>query len=335
DLLARRRAEQAAAALGASSGAFAAPDLAAIDMAREVAALPPEAADYLSVSTPSWGHTPALQPIFTAMPALLAGGRVVWGQLVQANRLMFSHAADGQLGDVVYDPAGRLGPAALQEAARKLFALRRAAGTSLPPQALAIASHLQNDLTRADGLPVPRSIAQSGLLLSSVWFERKHLPTGRLSERFFPLLIRDDAPGRVMLLPARWWPPALSAHWMEAEHAARRAEWEEARAALAGPRNEAQSLALGARLEAIEQYVARGIDEIRVADLCALGQPGFRPDCEPPPREWEWEVDADLQALAETYLTDCERARARGEALPAERARLAYACAHTAQMVAM
>ncbi|MBL8473226.1 MAG: hypothetical protein JNM98_15625 [Rhodocyclaceae bacterium] len=338
--LAWRQQEQVAAAQGTACDPCAALDLGALDIARCMSELPADQYAYAEVDAPAAERAPQFAPLFGALPALLAGGRVVWGHLVLTSRLMFHPGAESHPGFVVYDPAGRLLPAALQVVARRLLALRRTASAvhaEAAPDALAaaITEQLQNELSCAAGLAVPQGISRSGLLLSSIWLERKHLPAERLSARFFPILVSDATPGRVMLLPARWWPEPVLAHWMAAERVARGDDWEHTRAALAAPRSDAHSRALAEALEAIEQYVAHGMTDARIAQLCAQGSAGFTNAVDPPPRAWEWEMDAHLQAAAEVYLGDVARARAHGDALPAERARLVYVCAHMAQMIAL
>lgn len=306
-----------------------------IDIRACVAGLPPGEADYVDVPMPGWAQDDRLRGMFTPIPDLLREGRVVWAHLVQANKALFECGPEGHPGDVIYDPAGRLGPAALGEVAHRLFGLRAQIDelrTASPPQPemLALAEHFENEMTRAVALPVPQQLSPAGLLISSLYFERKHLPTGLLTLPFFPLLISDREPGAVMVLPSRWWPQAVLARWTEVDRERRRAEWEQAWAKLAMARGQDDEQRLQARQAALENYALRGIDDGRIASLTNLGLPGFKPGCTPPPQEWEWQVPMDLAELAELYVDDVERARARRLALPVVPARLAFAARYLA-----
>lgn len=148
-----------------------------------------------------------LQRSFSRYPDLWFGGKVVWGRIVQANNALFSTGDGDSPGEVVYDPTGRLDHDALADPARKLYALK---GTTPTDKALRnFADHLTDERTRACGMPVPESIARFPLLLSTVLFHRKHLPGGKIILPYFPILINDNLPGVVMVLPGRWWPDEM------------------------------------------------------------------------------------------------------------------------------
>ncbi|HLA34882.1 MAG TPA: hypothetical protein VJ001_08460 [Rhodocyclaceae bacterium] len=311
-----------------------------IDIRQCVESLSASETAYLDVPMPGWVHGDELRSLFRRMPTLLRTGRVVWGYLVQANRLLFERGEHGHPGEVLYDPAGKLGPSALKSVAHRLFELRSQlealrAGGPLQPDMLRLAEHFESEIARAFALPVPQQISPDGLLVSTTYFERPHLPFGMLVASFFPLLVSDRYPGEVMVLPSRWWPQALLEMWSDLDRATRRADWEAAWAKLALERNEEDEQYRQARLAAIRGYVAHGIEDARIVELTDLGLPGFKPDCMPPPLEWEWELEGDLSSLAEQYTNDVERARARGQPLIVERARLAFATRYIAQMIGL
>ncbi len=66
-----------------------------------------------------------------------------------------------------------------------------------------------------------------------------------------------------------------------------------------------------------------------------MGRPGFWPGNLQGPIEGEWELDAHLDGLAETYHGDVERMRAQGGPLLVQRARQAFAARYTSQMLVL
>jgi hypothetical protein len=62
---------------------------------------------------------------------------------------------------------------------------------------------------------LPRSITELPLLFSVVLVHRPHLPDGKLSRAFFPVVVNEKYPGAIMVLPSRWWPTWLRELWIE------------------------------------------------------------------------------------------------------------------------
>ncbi|MBL8471807.1 MAG: hypothetical protein KF778_17575 [Rhodocyclaceae bacterium] len=190
----------------------------AIDIARLVAQLPAHERSYPMLEIPPWAEGDPLSGLFDAVPELLHSGRVVWGQVIQINNLMLVGGRDGAPGEIVYDPSGQTSTDDLLEVARALMKMRgniaslRAANPP-EPEALAIAEHLENEYTRAVGMPVPRGLSRHSLLLSTVYFDRRHIPGGILRSGMVPILASEKCPGRVMVLPSRWWPGDLLEVW--------------------------------------------------------------------------------------------------------------------------
>lgn len=122
---------------------------------------------------------------------------------MQANNLLFAPGPDDCPADVLYDTSGKLPFTALREPAMRLFGLRR--GTPANAEEKAYADHLNNELTRAAGTAVPTSISEHPLKVSTVLIHRKHLPDGKLSMPYFPVVLNDKHPGAIMVLPSRWW----------------------------------------------------------------------------------------------------------------------------------
>lgn len=350
DNLAARIAEQAAAAYPAPPDPFANIRFDAIDVAAGIAALSADEADYVLVTRPWWIDGDALAELFSDIPSLLREGRVVWGQLVQANANLFEVGGDDGLpGDVLYDPAGRLTPTNLAPIARDLFASRgqievlRAAG---PAQAerLRLAEHFENEQSRARALRIPPGDSHGELFVSTTYFVRRHLPAGKLLQSYFPLLILDRHPGSVIVLPSRWWPQSVLEMWSRARRERTRDAWQQAWERLAADgRDEEDERHWQYGLESIRNYALRGVSDEDVRPLASFVSAddsrrdsyvgNFRRGIVPAPREWEWGLGERLASLAESQTLDIERLRARSLPLDVPLARLAYAMRHTALMI--
>ncbi|MBX3671122.1 MAG: hypothetical protein KF778_22220 [Rhodocyclaceae bacterium] len=313
--------------------------LADLDIAVLVAALPPADFAYPKMRLPEWMPRDPLMAAFVAMPALLRQGRVVWGHVVEADRALHKHGDQGAAGEVIYDPAGRASAQELQDAAARARVLRAELVQPVAAVAseggLTLAGHADDPSPRPMGLSVPESISHCGLQFTSVYFERRHLPGGKLGAGLLPVLVSEDHPGCVMVLPARWWPDALLDLWRGPEREEARKAWEKTWAALAQPRAAADQQALDARRDAVSAYVADGAPEDHIAIMLATGHPGFEPDCQPAPLEWEWGLDLELRDLARLHLAEVERARARGQAPDWAQARRAHALMRIVLMIGL
>ena len=167
---------------------------------------------YAWIPAPAWIERDDLKKAFYRYRDLWFGGRVVWGRIVQANTDLFAEGEADLPGEVIYDPGGTLRHVDLIEPARALLALK---GTRPADRALRdFAEYFEAGSLRAMGKQVPESITPHRLLVSSILFHRRHLPDGKLSLSYFPVLVNDKYPGVVMVLPSRWWPDELTGRWV-------------------------------------------------------------------------------------------------------------------------
>ncbi|HQV22122.1 MAG TPA: hypothetical protein PLJ88_03435, partial [Agitococcus sp.] len=113
-----------------------------------------------------------------AMPSLYKKGKVVWGALIQANKLMFdiNEPTANCPGEVIFDPTGQTDVDTLRQMAHQLFLLKNSTPTE--PDQQAYAQHLKNERTRVFNMLFPQSIAPLNLRMSTTWFWRLHLPNG-------------------------------------------------------------------------------------------------------------------------------------------------------------
>ncbi|RTQ51682.1 hypothetical protein EJV47_07760 [Hymenobacter gummosus] len=143
-------------------------------------------------------------------------GKLTWAHLVQANYLMFQKVPDNCPGGVlIWREATRpFDPDALAEAAAQLYRLKGHSAKLRDPAEQAFAALLEDELTRPYGLAVPPRLAQGlDLRLSTVFFQRQHLPGGVLSGSLFPVLYLDEDPMVTVLVPERFWPADFRASW--------------------------------------------------------------------------------------------------------------------------
>lgn len=184
--------------LGTARLAYSPPDMAARSQYRLV--------------RPWWGNGNKISRLLDQADHLLDAGRLVWGAVVQANKTLYEPDFQmGACGDVVYDPSGRLPPEDLVAVAKQIFALK---GTVQRNAGLAaLSAHLADEMNPAFNMDIPATLSPQPLKLSSTYFDQLFLPDGMLTLRHFPLLISDDLPGLVMILPWQLWPVELTDQW--------------------------------------------------------------------------------------------------------------------------
>jgi hypothetical protein len=153
--------------------------------------------------------------VLTDQAALRDRGQIVWGQLIQANRLLFDSANQHTLAaGIVYsvDPYfdGRV--QLLRSIASGLFAQKG----SVPKDAelrefVAAITSEQSPFIRRE---LPRAhCGNRSVFFGTCLFQPSHLPDNRLSSMSFPLLVNLQETEAVMVLPARFWPAALVSRW--------------------------------------------------------------------------------------------------------------------------
>ncbi len=302
-----------------------------------LAQLPADEASHAAISVPNRLKIEHLDALARAPAMLLQQGRVVWGHTVRANDDLLEEGECGNLGAVLYDPSGRLKPAALRPLALELaehFGGELIAA-ALRPQEFRLDEQFCGEWACPIAMPVPQPHGPNALMVTGLYFDRKHLPNGMLVLDYYPLLISDGHPGVAMLLPSRWWPQAYRSAWDAPMRARLRGEWDDYWYYLAHDRSDQDAQQLQDSMASIQHYAHHGIDDACIALLTKLGSPGFQPTMKPAPLEWEWELDAHLDSLAEVYVTDVERARARGSPLLVGPARQAFAMRYMAQMLGL
>jgi hypothetical protein len=174
-----------------------------------------ERSGYLSIPTPSWAKNDGLQTFFKGQDRLISQGKLVWGNIIQANTLLFSPGQAYCPADVVFPTllTCDFNPETLREIANKIFKLK---GTSpSDPELLEIANHMTDECDRAFGLSVPSDLCLDiPCEISTIFVNRKHLPNGYLSRLLIPLIVSPEAPKTAMILPSRYWSSDMVDWWL-------------------------------------------------------------------------------------------------------------------------
>jgi hypothetical protein len=158
-----------------------------------------------------------LLPVLEDQDRLLMHGQVFWGQLVQANKVLFDpknrHTCPA---NVIYstDPFfdGRL--SLLSSMARGLFAQKGStrAGRELQDFVDAVTDEMKRVLRRE----MPHSYTGGRCVYFATCFiQPGHLPFGCLNRPSFPVVVAPEETPAMMLLPSRHWPPELVSHWRD------------------------------------------------------------------------------------------------------------------------
>ena len=171
----------------------------------------------LRVPKPRWlQHNPEdqLNAYFRDLPRLFTHGRIAWGAVIMANRVLFEAGRENSPAAVVFCPSGTedVSPKYLSYLARMLYSL---AGTEpVDKELIQLAQGLSDEMSRQYGLPVPMKFSPiAECFVSTTLIVRNHLPNGVLSGSCLPFLVNDQTPSTVTVLPSFFWPEWLAEQW--------------------------------------------------------------------------------------------------------------------------
>jgi hypothetical protein len=148
---------------------------------------------------------------------LLARGQVVWGQLVQANQILFDPTNRMTCpANAIYstDPFfdGRL--SLLTSMARGLFAQK--GSTRVDRELKEFVAAVTDEMARVLRREMPHSYTGGrSVCFATCFIQPTHLPCGYLNRPSFPILVNPEETPAMMLLPSRYWPAELVAHWKD------------------------------------------------------------------------------------------------------------------------
>lgn len=162
---------------------------------------------------PVWMRpTDALSEAVDRQELLLAEGKIVWGSVVQANKLLFKRGDSDHPAMIVYSgqPELEARPAELRAIAQRIYKLKGA--TPSDPVERAIAAKVTDEMDRTMGWKLPMELPARWVLSGAVMVWRKHVPDGVLGGATFPLFVHDGTQA-VMIVPVEFWPEALLELW--------------------------------------------------------------------------------------------------------------------------
>lgn len=173
---------------------------------------------YVKIRRPTWLYEfpdDQIQVLLDHQDVLFQEGVIVWGKLLQANRQLFGHGPNDHPGDLLFspNPGGYTSVEDLDPIAQRVKQLK---GTSpSDPELKTIADHLTDERVRVYGLRVPASISpRIPCMISTTYFARKHLPGGKLSSGFFPVIVLPRPPHVALPVPSKYWPQELINCWI-------------------------------------------------------------------------------------------------------------------------
>lgn len=137
---------------------------------------------------------------------LLRKGQVVWGELVQANVLLFEPGKFDCPANLLFStvPASDAWEDDLGEIATQLYSRKGAEATE--PELAWFARYLANEMERAFNVPLPTSFTSGKeVYMTTTMITRRDLPHRQLTSRRFPLLVAPGLTPASMLLPGRYW----------------------------------------------------------------------------------------------------------------------------------
>ncbi|MBO9711967.1 hypothetical protein [Sphingomonas sp.] len=168
---------------------------------------------------PAWlAQDSDMQALFESQDALLSEGRLAWGVIVQANRILFStEGAGGKLNapaDALYslDPASLADPEPMFETAHALYSFKER--YPYDPELVAFGALLADEMLRKRGIAIPERLSPAyPTLMTSIFVDRKHLPDGILKSAPLPLLVLPEVTDQIMIAPCRFWPGEFREMW--------------------------------------------------------------------------------------------------------------------------
>ena len=145
-------------------------------------------------------------------------GRLTWGHIIQVNSLMFEKGTDNCPGEIVIwcEKDQRFDADALELTAHKLFELKGYSVHLDDTEEKMFAEYLENQYLRVHGLKVPEHISEGyDLRVSTIFFQRRHIPAGVITNSLFPVLYLESNPMVPVMVPYKFWPKVLMEEWEE------------------------------------------------------------------------------------------------------------------------
>jgi hypothetical protein len=156
-----------------------------------------------------------LSCIYEDQKTLFTGGEVVWGHLVQANRLLFSPGSLDHPAAIIFslDSYFDKNLYNLETIAHKLYEQK---GQEAEPELAYFVDVITDEFKAPFNVQLPYSLTENReVYFTSIMVCRKHLPQNKLISGWFPILTNPGLTNASIILPSRYWDSQLTTLWQE------------------------------------------------------------------------------------------------------------------------
>jgi hypothetical protein len=165
-----------------------------------------------------WSGDKRFECLFEDQQALFEKGTVVWGQIVQANTLLFESGASDSPADAIFslDPYYDRHLSDLAEMADYLFGFK---GAKDPPEEVReFAEVITDEMLAPFNVLLPHKMTSGrDVYFTSLMISRKHLPEKRLVAGWLPLVVGPTFTKASAVVPKKYWPGEVVDRWCNAE----------------------------------------------------------------------------------------------------------------------
>lgn len=170
---------------------------------------------YNRIRQPSWMEkNDPMQCIYRDQNLLLTQGRIVWGQIIQANTLLFEDRSEDCPAAILFtmDPSVDDDPEKLKDIAKILYSHKN--GNCDNEELNRVVQVITDEQTIWMNYHISAAATGSiGVLYSTIMVHRKHLPLNYLNSGWFPLLIHPTKTKGAMILPSKYWDAKMVEIW--------------------------------------------------------------------------------------------------------------------------
>lgn len=145
-------------------------------------------------------------------------GKLTWGMIIQVNNLMFEDSNDNCPGEVLIWKSAieKFDFEVFKSIAHTIYNLKGESNSIKNRDEKKFALYLEDELIRQYGLKVPYQISQGlELYVSTVYFQRRHIPERKITGSLFPILYLEEDPMVAIIVPSKFWPTEFIELWKE------------------------------------------------------------------------------------------------------------------------
>lgn len=165
------------------------------------------------LSTPKWIKGTPYQFIYQDAAELLQRGSVVWAYIVQANSDLYYPGPDDHPAHVLFgvdDQSNNLD--VLRRYAEQVFCLFKAPSAPLPT----FINMLKSVDNPVFNKKLPSSMTGSHkVCFTTTMIQRQYLPDRKVQASWYPMLIHPTQTDASIVLPSRYWLPAIKEAWKD------------------------------------------------------------------------------------------------------------------------